>query len=146
MAYFSIWRPHGNRVLETRFTTFIYLKLEPRTSKNIEKNPRKKKKNQKQREKIKTQRETQAARDALACVRPRSHVRPRPHTVRDPLRDPCSFRLDLNLNLSLSLSLSLSLFLSLSLSLCCFLAAVKALNETCTRDFDLKLFLKFFCL
>ena len=72
MAYFSTWKPHGNRVSKTWFITFIYLKEELRTSENIEK-----KKKKKQREKI----ETQAA--------------PRQHALSDLLW------LDLNLNLSL---------------------------------------------
>ena len=49
MTYFSMWKPHGNRVCKTWFITFIYLKEELRTSENIEK------KKKKQREKIETQ-------------------------------------------------------------------------------------------
>ena len=48
MAYFSTWKPHGNRVSKTWFITFIYLKEELKTSENIEKK-------KKQREKIETQ-------------------------------------------------------------------------------------------
>ena len=71
MAYFSTWKPHGNRVSKTWFITFIYLKEELRTSENIEK------KKKKQREKIETK------------------VAPRQRALSDLLWS------DLNLNLSL---------------------------------------------
>ena len=96
MAYFSTWRPHGNRVLETQFTTFAYLKLEPRNSENIEKNPKKKRKRKTEREDQDPARDpsrAQAARRcvlpghglglALACTRPGLRARPRPGTVGD---------------------------------------------------------------
>ena len=46
MAYFSTWRPHENRVLETRFTTFI--KTRPFRDQNIPREEPKKKKTERE--------------------------------------------------------------------------------------------------
>ena len=106
VAYFSPWRPHGNRVSKTRFITLINIREEPRISENTRKEPRERERKKKKRER------RSRPRPCTVC----DQVMPRQRATRlrfDPLRsDP---------NLSLSLSLSLSL--------CCFLAVVKALNE-----------------
>ena len=49
MAYFSTWRPHGNRVSKTRFITLINVREEPRERE------REREKKKKKREKIETQ-------------------------------------------------------------------------------------------
>ena len=89
VAYFSTWRPHGNRVSKTRFITLINVREEPR---------------EREREREKKKRERRS-RPRPCTVR--NQVMPRQRTTRlrfDPLRsDP---------NLSLSLSLSLCCFLA----------------------------------
>ena len=86
VAYFSTWRPHGNRVSKTRFITLINVREEPRER----------------------EREREKKRERRSRPRPctvRDQVMPRQRTTRlrfDPLRsDP---------NLSLSLSLSMLFF------------------------------------
>ena len=95
VAYFSPWRPHGNRVSKTRFITLINIREEPRISENTRKEPRERERKKKKRER------RSRPRPCTVC----DQVMPRQRATRlrfDPLRsDP---------NLSLSLSLSLLFF------------------------------------
>ena len=104
VAYFSPWRPHGNRVSKTRIITLINIREEPRISENTRKEPREREREKREREDRDLGRAPCATRSCPGSARPGS-------------------------DLILSDQIRISLSLSLSLSLCCFLAVVKALNE-----------------